>query len=60
MHPALNQYSNLEDHYEIIEEAGQFSGQGARVYAPSLDETGHRFIKFEGLPDKWDTAGEYI
>jgi choline monooxygenase len=60
VHPALNQYSKLEDHYKIIEEAGQFSGQGTRVYAPSLDETGHRFIKFEGLPDKWDTAGEYI
>ena len=60
VHPALNQYSKLEDHYKIIEEAGQFSGQGTRVYAPSLDETGRRFIEFEGLPDKWDTAGEYI
>ena len=60
VHPALNQYSKLEDHYEIIEEAEQFSGQGTRVYAPSLDETGRRFIELEGLPDKWDTAGEYI
>ncbi len=60
VHPALNQYSKLEDHYEIIEENGQFSGQGTRVYAPSLDETGRRFTEFEGLSEKWDTAGEYI
>lgn len=60
VHPALNQYSKLEDHYEIIEENGQFSGQGTRVYAPSLDETGRRFSEFEGLSEKWNTAGEYI
>ncbi len=58
VHPGLNSYSRLEDHYDIAE-AG-FSGQGTRVYAPQLDPAGRRFPDFPGLSERWDTAAEYI
>ena len=60
VHPALNEYSKLEDHYEIIDPNGNFSGQGTRVYAPNLGEPGRQFTTFDALPAAWDTAAEYI
>jgi len=59
VHPALNTYSRLEDHYHI-EEPGQFSGQGTEVYRQITDETGASFPDFPNLSEKWNTAGEYI
>jgi phenylpropionate dioxygenase-like ring-hydroxylating dioxygenase large terminal subunit len=59
IHPGLNSYSRLEDHYHI-EQAGQFSGQGTLVYRQLTDEDGQHFPDFEDLSDKWDTAAEYI
>ena len=59
IHPGLNSYSRLEDHYNIVE-PGTFSGQGTTVYKPQPDESGRAFELFEGLSDKWDTAAEYI
>ncbi|MEO0912457.1 MAG: aromatic ring-hydroxylating dioxygenase subunit alpha [Pseudomonadota bacterium] len=58
IHPGLNSYSRLEDHYHI-EAPRQFSGQGTLVYNPRLSET-QAFPDFEGLPAKWDKAAEYI
>jgi phenylpropionate dioxygenase-like ring-hydroxylating dioxygenase large terminal subunit len=59
VHPALNTYSKLEDHYHI-EAAGKFSGQGTWVYRQLADEDGTVFPDFAGLDAKWDTAAEYI
>ena len=60
VHPGLNSYSRLEDHYNI-EGPGAFAGQGTLVYAPSLDkEGGKAFPNFKGLSAKWDTAAEYL
>ncbi|MGI9482125.1 MAG: aromatic ring-hydroxylating oxygenase subunit alpha [Hyphomicrobiales bacterium] len=59
VHPGLNSYSRLEDHYNIVE-PGRYSGQGTVVYNPSLEDNGNRFANFEGLSDKWDTGAEYI
>ncbi|UWR20946.1 aromatic ring-hydroxylating dioxygenase subunit alpha [Sulfitobacter sp. S190] len=59
VHPGLNSYSRLEDHYHI-ESAGHFSGQGTWVYRQLIDDAGNRFPDFKGLSDKWDTAAEYI
>ncbi len=59
VHPGLNSYSKLEDHYHI-EEPGFFSGQGTRVYRPMMDESGNRFSNFKGLSPAWETAGEYV
>ncbi|MEL6582922.1 MAG: aromatic ring-hydroxylating dioxygenase subunit alpha [Pseudomonadota bacterium] len=58
VHPGLNSYSRLEDHYHI-EEYGAFSGQGTVVYNPQLSAD-QSFPDFAGLPEKWDTAAEYI
>ncbi|MGM0585928.1 MAG: aromatic ring-hydroxylating oxygenase subunit alpha [Pseudomonadota bacterium] len=57
VHPGLNSYSRLEDHYPVIE-PGAFSGQGTRVYAP---QTGAApFPDFPGLSPAWDSAAEYV
>ena len=59
VHPALNSYSRLEDHYHI-DEPGKFSGQGTEVYRQIALEDGTTFPDFPNLSEKWDTAGEYI
>ncbi|MDF3413540.1 aromatic ring-hydroxylating dioxygenase subunit alpha [Sulfitobacter sp. M57] len=59
VHPGLNTYSRLEDHYHI-EEPGKFSGQGTWVYRQLKDEDGTVFPDFDALESKWDTAAEYI
>ena len=60
VHPALNRYSRLQDHYEILDADGNFSGQGTTVYDPKLDDSGRKFSTFEGLSDHWNTGAEYI
>ena len=59
VHPDLNSYSRLEDHYNIVGKSG-FAGQGTLVYNPSLSDDGRAFPNFEGLDQKWDTAAEYV
>jgi choline monooxygenase len=59
VHPGLNSYSRLEDHYNI-EQPGAYSGQGTEVYRQVTNENGQPFPDFDGLADKWDTAAEYI
>ncbi len=58
VHPGLNSYSRLEDHYHI-EAPREYSGQGTLVYNPSLDPD-QAFPNFDNLPEKWDRAAEYI
>ena len=58
VHPGLNSYSRLEDHYHI-QAPGHFSGQGTLVYRPMLAD-GRRFPDFAGLPEKWRAGAEYI
>lgn len=59
VHPGLNSYSRLEDHYHI-EKPGEYSGQGTQVYRQIRNENGRVFPDFAALSDKWDTAAEYI
>ncbi len=59
VHPGLNAYSRLEDHYHIIEE-GSFSGQGTLVYNPRLGDGSLKFGNFAGIAPKWDRAAEYV
>lgn len=59
VHPGLNSYSRLQDHYHI-EAPGHFSGQGTLVYRPMLAEDGRRFPEFPGLSEKWNEGAEYI
>ena len=59
VHPGLNSYSRLEDHYHI-EKPGHYSGQGTWVYRQLKDNSGTVFPDFDGLSQKWDKAAEYI
>ena len=59
IHPALNQYSRLEDHYAIAE-AGHMAGQGSTAYRPTLSGDGRQFPAHPGLPDNWYGAAEYL
>lgn len=59
VHPGLNSYSRLEDHYNI-EREGHYSGQGTRVYRQLRDENDARFPDFKGLSAQWDEGAEYI
>ena len=59
VHPGLNSYSRLEDHYNI-ERRGEYSGQGSLVYRQIETEDGTRFPDFEGLDAMWDTGAEYV
>lgn len=59
IHPGLNSYSRLEDHYHI-EEKGRFSGQGTLVYQQLKGPNDEVFPDFEGLSSKWNEAAEYI
>lgn len=59
VHPGLNTYSRLEDHYNILESGG-FAGQGTTVYQPQISADGHRFPRFDDLSLQWDAGAEYI
>jgi len=59
IHPALNSYSRLQDHYNIMADPG-YAGQGTTVYAPQISEDGQKFPNFAGLSEKWDTGAEYV
>ena len=59
VHPGLNSYSRLEDHYHI-EAKRKYSGQGTLVYQQLTGENGEVFPDFKGLSDKWDEGAEYV
>lgn len=59
VHPGLNSYSRLEDHYNI-ESPGKYSGQGTLVYRQLRGAEGEVFPDFDALSDKWTTGGEYV
>jgi len=59
VHPGLNSYSRLEDHYHIME-PGRFSGQGSYVYRQLQGADGETFPDFAGLSGFWDTGAEYV
>ncbi len=59
VHPGLNSYSRLEDHYNI-EAPELYAGQGTWVYRQLKGEDGTTFPDFAELDEKWDTAAEYI
>lgn len=58
VHPGLNSYSRLEDHYHL-EKNGEYSGQGTRVYRQLKAEDGSVFPDFSDLSEKWQKGAEY-
>ncbi|MDA0361654.1 MAG: aromatic ring-hydroxylating dioxygenase subunit alpha [Proteobacteria bacterium] len=59
IHPGLNTYSKLEDHYNI-NEPNLYSGQGSLLYRQFLGDNGAVFPNFADLSDKWTDGAEYI
>ncbi|RMD89841.1 MAG: aromatic ring-hydroxylating dioxygenase subunit alpha [Alphaproteobacteria bacterium] len=59
VHPGLNSYSRLEDHYHI-EAPGAFAGQGTKVYRQLIGDEGHRLPDFAGLSEFWNAGAEYV
>ncbi len=59
IHPGLNSYSRLEDHYHI-EQPGAFSGQGTTVYRQLRGTSEEVFPDFEGLSEFWNEGAEYV
>ena len=59
VHPGLNAYSRLEDHYHI-QETGLYSGQGTNFYRQFEGTDGYKFPSFKKLDEKWGDSAEYI
>ena len=59
IHPGLNSYSRLEDHYNIMPVPG-YAGQGSTVYAPQISNDGRAFPNFDGLSQQWSSGAEYV
>ena len=59
VHPALNTYSKIDDHYNIVED-NVFCGQGTMVYQQYQSENETKFPDFKNLASKWDKSAEYI
>jgi len=57
VHPGLNTYSRLEDHYNILV-ADRFSGQGTRVYR--LPDSADRLPQLDTWPGDRLRTAEYI
>ncbi len=58
IHPGLNSYSRLEDHYHVKND-GAFAGQGTKVFQGMQGDNGEVFPDFNGLPEFWDKGAEY-
>lgn len=59
IHPGLNSYSRLEDHYNIMP-VPAYAGQGSTVYAPQINDDGRAFPNFKGLSQQWSSGAEYV
>ena len=59
VHPGLNSYSKIEDHYHIQGLPNRFAGQGTVVYNPSLKGK-IKFPTFPNWPKNKENIAEYV
>ena len=59
VHPGLNSYSKLEDHYHIQGLPNRFAGQGTVVYNPRF-EGKEKFPCFPNWPKNKENIAEYV
>ena len=59
VHPSLNSYSNIEDHYHIQGLPNRFAGQGTTVYNPRLKGK-EKFPCFPNWPKDKEHIAEYV
>jgi phenylpropionate dioxygenase-like ring-hydroxylating dioxygenase large terminal subunit len=57
IHPELNKYSKIEDHYDF--NGLNFSGQGTKVYNPATGDGSQTFPAYPDLSDHWQRGAEY-
>ena len=59
VHPGLNSYSKIEDHYHIQGLPNRFAGQGTIVYNPRFDGK-EKFPCFPNWPKNKENIAEYV
>ena len=59
VHPDLNAYSRLQDHYNI-ENPGSFSGQGTLLYKQIRGKDNETFTDFKNIQKRWLSCAEYL
>ena len=59
VHPGLNAYSKIEDHYHIQGLPNRFAGQGTIVYDPKFKEN-KKFPTFPGWSKEKEKCAEYV
>jgi len=59
VHPGLNSYSKIEDHYHIQGLPNRFAGQGTTVYNPRLKGK-EKFPCFPNWPKDKENIAEYV
>ena len=59
VHPGLNSYSKIDDHYHIQGLPNRFAGQGTVVYNPKF-ENDEEFPTFPGWNKKKERYAEYV
>ncbi len=59
VHPGLNAYSKIDDHYHIQGLPNRFAGQGTVVYNPRF-KNNEEFPKFPGWAKDKETYAEYV
>jgi len=59
VHPGLNSYSKIEDHYHIQGLPNRFAGQGTTVYNPRFKAKG-KFPCFPNWPKDKEHIAEYV
>ena len=59
VHPGLNSYSKLEDHYHIQGLPNRFAGQGTVVYNPRFKGS-EKFPCFPNWPKNKENVAEYV
>ncbi len=58
VHPGLNSYSRIEDHYDIAEPG--FAGQGSTAYRQRLGDGSLVLPAAPELPPAWQEGAEYV
>ena len=59
VHPGLNKYSKIDDHYHIQGLPNRFAGQGTIVYNPKF-KNNKNFPNFPSWPTNKDKQAEYV
>ena len=59
VHPGLNSYSKIDDHYHIQGLPNRFAGQGTKVYNPRLKGK-EKFPCFPNWPKEKENIAEYV